>query len=351
MNALLDSARSFHFLWPQALCLLVAAPLLVWAYLWMLRRQRRHALRWPGIAQLREAQGPRRAWRRHLPPALFLGGLVLLGLACARPQARLTLPSDEQTLILAMDISASMGATDVEPTRLIAAQTAAKRLVSQLPQAVRVGIVSFAGTAALVQSPTRSRDEVNAAIDRFQLQPGTAIGSGIVVAMAALFPELQIDLGNILAGARALDEHGQDPAFRSSAEPGSYGSAAIVLLTDGQRTAGPDPLAAARLAADKGVRVYTVGVGTKEGKTISFQGWSVRVTLDEDMLRGIAGATRGEYFNASTADDLMSIYSRLQSRIVLRDRETEITALFAGAGALLALAAAGLSMLWYQRFL
>ncbi|MEF7613983.1 VWA domain-containing protein [Aquincola sp. MAHUQ-54] len=345
--------NGFSFLWPDLLWLLLAVPLLVALYLWLLRRRKRTAVAWASLGIVKEAMGGSRAWRRHVPPALFLAALVSLLLATARPAAVITLPLVEQTIILAMDVSGSMRAADVEPNRLVAAQNAAKSFIAELPRQVRVGVVSFAGTAAVVQPPTTSRDDVVAAIDRFQLQRGTAIGSGIVLSLATIFPDANIDLSQVtgqrpMPGALAEQKSERDAP---PVEPGSYNSAAVILLTDGQRTTGPDSLDAARMAADRGVKVYTVGIGTKEGETIGFEGWSMRVRLDEDTLKNVASATRAEYFYAGTAEDLKKVYQSLGSRLTAQKKETEITALFAGLGAALAVSAAALSLLWFHRVL
>src|ERR1019366_6864401 len=191
--------------------------------------------------------------------------------------------------------------------------------------------VSFAGTAAVVQAPTLSRDDVYAAIDRFQLQRGTAIGSGIVLSLATLFPGAGIDLSQI-TGEREMPPGPNDkpkPDFKP-VPPGSYPSAAIILLTDGQRTTGPDSLDAAKMAADRGVRVYTVGIGTKEGEIIGFEGWSMRV--------------RADYFYAGTAQDLKKVYQGLSTRLIVEKKETEISGLLAAIGAVLVVLAAGLSV-------
>jgi Ca-activated chloride channel family protein len=257
----------------------------------------------------------------------------------------------EQTIILAMDVSGSMRAADVEPNRLIASQNAAKAFIDELPRAVRIGVVSFAGTAAVVQPPTLSRDDVVAAIDRFQLQRGTAIGSGIVLSLATIFPEAGIDLSQITGQRlmpKALGDKTPEKEF-TPVEPGSYNSAAIILLTDGQRTTGPDSLDAAKMAADRGIKIYTVGIGTKDGETIGFEGWSMRVRLDEETLKQVAAATRAEYFYAGTAVDLKKVYQSLGSRLSAQKKETEISALFAALGAVLALVAATLSLWWFGR--
>jgi Ca-activated chloride channel family protein len=340
-----------NFLWQEALWLLLLLPLLVWAYRWLLARRKKTAVAWSSLAIVKEAMGTQRLWRRHVPPALLLLALASLIVAGARPTAVITLPLVEQTIILAMDVSGSMRATDVEPNRLVASQNAAKAFIAELPRSVRVGVVSFAGTAAIVQPPTLSREDVIAAIDRFQLQRATAIGSGLILSLAAIFPDAGIDLSQV-TGARpmpkAIGEQPKEKEF-TPVEPGSYASAAIILLTDGQRTTGPDSMDAAKMAADRGVKVYTVGIGTKEGDTIGFEGWSMRVRLDEDTLKQVAAATRAEYFYAGTALDLKKVYQSLGTRLSAQKKETEITALFAGLGALLTLAAAALSLWWFGR--
>ena len=338
-------------LWPESLWTLLLLPALVLAYFALLARRKKNTVRLASVALVKQAMGSGPGWRRHLPPALLLVALALLLLAGARPAARIKLPSQQQTIVLAMDVSGSMRATDVAPNRLVAAQEAAKAFVAGLPRSVRIGVVSFAGTAAIVQPPTFSREDVTAAIDRFQLQRGTAIGSGLVLSLATIFPDAGIDLAQI-TGQRAMpptpDEAREKTPF-VPVEPGSYASAAVILLTDGQRTTGPDPMEAAKMAAERGVKVYTVGVGTKAGEIIGFEGWSMRVKLDEDTLKAIANATRANYFYAGSAEDLKQVYQGLSSRLVVETRETEITALFALAGALLALVAAGLSLWWFGR--
>jgi Ca-activated chloride channel family protein len=340
------------FLWPKMLAALAVLPLLVLLYLWILRRRRRATVRLASVAIVKQALGKGPGWRRHVPPALMALALATLLLALARPTATLTLPMAERTIILAMDVSGSMRAEDVKPNRLVAAQEAARAFVASLPREVRVGVVSFAGTAAVVQAPTTSRDDVLAAIDRFQLQRGTAIGSGIVLSLATIFPDAGIDIQQI-TGQRTMPRMLGDPERKKNeftpVPVGSYGSAAMILLTDGQRTTGPDPVDAAKMAADRGIRVYTVGIGTTQGEIIGFEGWSMRVRLDEDTLKQIAQMTMGEYFYAGTAEDLKKVYQSLGSRMVVERKETEITALFAGLGALLALAASALSLWWFGR--
>ncbi len=345
------------FLWPDMLWLLMAVPALVAVYILLLRRKKKAALRYASLSMVKEAMGAGQHFRRHVPPLLFLLALATMIAAVARPAAIVTLPTQQQTIILAMDVSGSMRAKDVEPNRLVAAQGAAKAFVADLPRDVRVGVVSFAGTAAVVQPPTENREDVLAAIDRFQLQRGTAIGSGIIVSLATIFPDAGIDVSETIYGRAAPRPLPLDPgrtpeqkAF-TPVPPGSYASAAIILLTDGQRTTGPDSLEAAKMAADRGVRVFTVGVGTPNGEVIGFEGWSFRARLDEDTLKAIAHLTRGEYFHAGSALDLKKVYQSLNARLVFEKKQTEITALFSAAAAGLTLVSAFLSLLWFNRIL
>ncbi len=347
------------FIWPELLWLLVLVPLSVLAYWWLLRRRRRVALRYSGLSLVREAlvKGP--GWRRHVPPVLMLLALVALLVAVARPTASVTLPSQQRMVILAMDVSGSMRATDVEPSRMAAAQAAAREFVALQDSGTRIGVVTFAGTALLTQPPTHSKEDVLAAIDRFNFQRATAVGSGILVSLQAIFPDLEFDLRgtNPRPGTedsrlgRSLDQRGGGGKPPPPVEPGSYASAAIILLTDGQTTTGPNPVEAARMAAERGVKVYTIGVGTENGEILVGDGWSMRVRLDEESLRGIANVTGGDYFYAGTAPDLKKIYQGLHSKLALETRDIEVTALLAAAAAALMLLAAGLSVFWFHRVL
>jgi Ca-activated chloride channel homolog len=344
------------FLWPQFLWLLLALPVLVALYLWLLRRKKKMAVRYASLSIVKEAMGTGSQLRRHIPPALFLLAMTALLLAAARPVAVVTLPSNQQTIILAMDVSGSMRATDVQPNRLVAAQNAAKAFIGELPRNVKVGIVAFAGSAQVAQLPTTNREDLVTAIDRFQLQRATATGNAIVISLATLFPDDGIDLESLQSGRERMRGFSLDTEKKPKKEftpvaPGSYPSAAIIMLTDGQRTTGVDPLDAAKLAADRGVRIYTVGIGTVDGETIGFEGWSMRVRLDEETLKAIAQKTSAEYFYAGTAQDLHKVYTSLSSKLTVEKKETEISALFAMAAAALALLSAGLSLLWFNRIL
>lgn len=345
-----------YFQWPEFLWLMLAMPLLVLLYLWLLRRKKKTALRYASLSIVKEAMGPGQTIRRHIPPMLFLLAIGAMLLAAARPMAVITLPSNQQTIILAMDVSGSMRATDVQPNRLVAAQNAAKSFIAELPRHVKVGIVAFAGSAQVAQLPTVNREDLVTAIDRFQLQRATATGNAIVISLATLFPDAGIELEQLQVGRDrqrgfSLDQERKEKKAVTPVAPGSYSSAAIIMLTDGQRTTGVDPIEAAKLAADRGVRVYTVGIGTVDGETIGFEGWSMRVRLDEETLRAIATKTNAEYFYAGTADNLKKVYNTLSSRLTVEKKETEISGLLALVAAALSLLSAGLSLLWFNRIL
>jgi len=352
------------FVWPQYLWLLLIVPALVAAYVAVLRKKKQ-AVRYANVGLVKAAIGPAQRFRRHVPPLLFLLALIGVLIAVARPSAIVTLPSDARTIIMAMDVSLSMRATDVDPNRIVAAQNAAKEFVKELPPDIKCGIVTFAGTAVLVQPPTQNREDLVSAIDRFELQRHTAIGSGIIVSLATLFPEEGIDLEQHLFGygfgsrdtrlkGKDKDKDGERKlkAEKKEVKPvpaGSYKSAAIILLTDGRRTTGPDPMDAARMAADQGVRVFTVGFGSTGGGSVDIDGMSIYMRFDEETLKGIAGITQAEYFHAASSQDLKKIYEGLNTKFALERKETEISALFAAAAALLAVASAVLSLLWFNR--
>jgi Ca-activated chloride channel homolog len=346
------------FLWPEMLVALLVAPLLIWLYWWAINRRKKVVLPYANLALVREAMGRQSGWRRHLPPGLFFLGLMALLFSLGRPAALVTLPSQHETVVMAMDVSGSMRAKDVEPNRIVASQNAAKSFVNDQPRTTRIGLVTFAATASLVQPPTRSKEDLVEAIDRFQLQRGTAVGSGILVSLKTLFPDMEIDVRGFGSRAFGGNKSKATPLTAPNADakpefkpvpPGSYKSGVIILLTDGQTTTGADPLEAAKEAANRGVRVFTVGFGTTNGEIIGAEGWSMRVKLDEDSLKQIANITHGEYFYASNATDLKKVYATLNSRLVFEKKETEITAFFAAAGALLVALAAGLSLIWFNR--
>jgi Ca-activated chloride channel family protein len=361
------------FIWMQMLWLLLAVPALVAIYVLLLRRRRKAAVRYANLAMIKAAMGKGPGWRRHLPPALFLIAIAALILAVARPAAVLSLPNSRATIILAMDVSGSMRAPDVQPTRLAAAEKAAKDFISQQPGDVQIGIVAFASTALLVQTPTIDRQALNDAIDRFQLRWGTAVGDGVLVSLATIFPNQKFSLmpngnGNGLGGmgspgfgsgtlggrgyvSRSLDDQqaADNTPQHVPVKPGSYPNAVIILLTDGATTTGSDPVQAGQIAADYGVRVYTVGFGSPQGDVVDFGGYSMRARPDIETLKKISDATDGQFFQASSADSLRQVYSSLTAKLTTEKKLTEISFIFAGIGAAFALLAAGFSMVWFGR--
>jgi Ca-activated chloride channel family protein len=345
------------FQWPELLWGLAVLPLLALLYGWLQRRRKRLALKYANLSIVREAMARGAGWRRHLPPALILAAIALMIVATARPEGEIMLPTRQETILLAIDVSGSMKATDVEPTRLAAAQEAARAFIADLPKTTKVGLVAFAGTASLVQPPTNVKEDLLAAIDRFQLQRGTAVGSGILVSLKTIMPDVEFDLRSQNPrpkpdAPRPLGDFGKErKPPPKPVEPGTHATAVIVLLTDGQTTTGPDPVESAKMAAERGVRVYTVGVGTPKGEIIGAEGWSMRVRLDEDALKNISNVTRGEYFYAGSSGDLKKVYEGLSTRFSFEKKAIEVTAVFAAAAAVLTILAAALSVLWFHRIL
>jgi Ca-activated chloride channel family protein len=354
-----------RFLWPEMLWMLLLIPVLLAGYGWLLRRRMRVAVITPDLSAIRLAQAGRRNYRRHIPPALCLAAIACGLIGSAGPSARVVLPADYMTLILAMDVSRSMLAEDVPPNRIKASQEAVKAFIEGLPQNVRVGLVTFAGTAQRAHGITDSRQDIYEAIDRFQLQRGTATGSGLLMALDMLLPDAGIKLETTVygweTGGAPMQPDGQrdrasiagagaglSRAEQASGPPGSYRSGAIVLLSDGRRTTGSDPIEAARLAARLGVRVHTVAFGTPDGFIPGFEGLSFYARVDEETLRQMAQVTQGEFFRASNAADLQGIYEHLSTRIRLERQDTQIGALFALAAMVLALLAIGLSLFWFK---
>ena len=354
-----------RFLWPEMLWSLLLVPILLAGYLWLLRRRMRVAVIAPDLSAIRLAQAGRRPFRRHIPPALCLAAITCGLIGSAGPSARVVLPADYMTLILAMDVSRSMLAEDVPPNRIKASQEAVKAFVEGLPQNVRIGLVTFAGTAQRAHGITDNRQDIYEAIDRFQLQRGTATGSGLLMALDMLLPDAGIKLESTVYGwetgghpvqpdtqrdraSIAGAGGGPSRADQASGPPGSYRSGAVVLLSDGRRTTGSDPVEAARLAARLGVRVHTVAFGTPEGFIPGFEGLSFYARVDEETLRQMAQVTQGEFFRASNAADLQGIYEHLATRIRLERQDTQIGALFAAAAMALTLLAIGLSLAWFR---
>lgn len=343
------------FLSAELLWILLIAPLLPLLYVLALRRKKSAALRFSNMALIKEAMAGQHGFRRHFPPALLFVALLAMLAAIARPSAIITLPSERATVILAMDVSGSMRAADVAPTRMDVAKAAARTFVADQPRTTRIGLVAFSTSAMITQDPTIAHDDVVAAIDALRPQRFTAVGSGLVAALQSIFPDADLDLSG-LSGRRPTLEAAPLGKVKDEAKPqfqpvppGSNSSAVIVLLSDGRTNAGIEPLDAARLAADRGVRVFTVGFGTPEGGTVDFGGGWMRTQLDEETLKAIAKVTGARYFNAKTEADLKEAYNALTTQFVSETKRTEITAIGAGLALLLLSLAAILSLVWSSR--
>ena len=339
-------------LWPDALWLSPLAGAFVWIYFLLLRRRWKRALRYASLDLAREAMGPAQRARLHVPALLLLSALLLLMIAVARPSFVATFPSAVRTVVLAIDVSYSMTAADVGSTRLAAAQLAAKELVRELPPDVRVGILQFAAGADVVQVPTANRDQAMAAIDALELQSGSSPGMAVLGALLTLFPGADIARGYDVFGAGRIPpgfdrfvEASVHPRHVTAVPPGSNRSAAIVLLTDGEKTMGPDPVKAAQEAADRGVRVFSVGVGTARGARVDLPTSSIHVRLDEETLKPIAAVTSGKYLRLDTARESGKIGRKLGQEVMPNEADAELTAVFAAAALLLTLASGALSLL------
>lgn len=332
------------FIWPAMLLLLLLIPLSAGLYLILQqRRRRRLAASYGAFGLVQEAAGRGPGLRRHIPPALFMFSLSILLLALARPQAVVTLPQVEGTVILVFDISGSMAADDLKPTRIEAAKTAARQFVQSQPATVQIGIVAFSDGGFAVQAPTNDQEAILATINRLTPQRGTSVGQGIVAALNTIFGESEQE--------PSLDNSPTAPPLPTPTPlpQGTYTPAVIILLTDGENNEAPDPLEAAQLAAERGVRIYTVGVGSAAGTTLEVNGFTVHTQLDEAMLQQIAQLTAGAYYNAANEQELQAIYENLKPHLVIKSEDMEVTSIFAGAGILALLMGGAFSMLWFSR--
>jgi len=338
------------FLFPLGLWLTLVVPILVGLYIWAQRRRQKYALRYASLSLVKEAMGRGPGVRRHVPPALFLAAMFFMTAALARPVMVVTAPAQEGTVILAIDVSGSMQAEDLKPNRMEAAKEAAKAFVARQGENVSIGVVSFSGDASLVQSPTTDKDLVTKAIDRLRPQRATAIGRGILTSLDAIFENDEGTLPSVEALAR-LDQSGGQARPPATPPPGGTlnAPATIVLLSDGQNNQFPAPLQIIDEAISRGVRVYTVGVGSAEGTILRLQGRQIRTRLDEATLKQIAQMTDAEYYNASNASDLRAVYEKLSTQLVLRQQKTEVTAYLTALAAVLSIIAGGLSLLWFNR--
>jgi Ca-activated chloride channel family protein len=335
------------FIWPESLWLLLLVPILIVLYIIAQHRRQKYAVRYASLSLVKEALGRGPGIRRHIPPILFLIGLAVLIFALSRPQATILSPSLQGTVILTLDVSGSMQADDVKPTRMEAAKNAARAFVDKQPPSVRIGVVAFSDNAAIVQAPTNDRAAVTAAINRLSPQRGTAIGRGILTSLEAIFEDPSKPMPTPYFG---------DPLNAPAATPtptpmprGQYAPAIVVLLSDGESNVGPQPADVVEQASNRGVRIYTVGLGSPEGVILKVQGRSVRVRLDEETLKLIADKTKADYFQATTETDLTNIYNNLSTSLVFETKQMELTAFVTAGAAVFFLLAGALSLMWFNR--
>jgi Ca-activated chloride channel homolog len=330
------------FIWPTLLLTLVFVPVLVLLYLWLQRRRYSFAARYGSLGLVHDAVGRGIGLRRHIPALIFLAGITILLFSLARPQATMGVPKIEGTVMLTFDVSGSMAAEDLQPTRMEVAKAASTQFVEKQPSGISIGVVVFSDGGISVQPPTDNREETLATIERLVPRRGTSVGNGILVALNTI----AVDAGD--PPILNTSDLSQDPAVAPVEAPqGWYPSSVIVLFTDGENNQEPDPAMAAALAADLGVRVYTVGVGTTAGTTIEVEGMTVHTSLDEPMLQFIASETGGMYYNAGNEEELGRIYNDLEPKLSIKPEEIEMTSVFAGLGMIIFLIGGLLSLLWF----
>ena len=330
------------FLWPYMLPALLLVPLCIWRYRRLLQQRQARAFALGSLGLLQRPTGTSLGWRRHLPFALFVSALTLLLLGLARPETTVTLPRVEGTVILAFDVSNSMLADDLEPTRIEAAKAAARAFVDQQPATIQIGVVAFGNGGLVVQPPTNEAGEILAAIERLQPQGGTSLGQGIFTSLVAVAGD------TLLIDQSAFDEN----AFADGAPPlqiGSFPSSVILLLTDGENTTPPDPRSVAQVAAEAQIRIFPIGIGSPQGAVVQVEGFNILTQLNEAALQEIAGLTNGTYYYAADSATLQEIYQTIDLQLTVRGQTMEITALLAMAGFLFALTGGVLTMLWFGR--
>ena len=329
------------FAWPWMLLALLVLPLLVVRYrrLQARRGSRTDRLAAAGLSPVSTSSGgggrerSGRAWVRSVTPVLFLAALALLLVGLARPQAAVAQPHRDGTVVLAFDVSSSMAAQDVTPTRIEAAKAAARTFVMRQPSTIKVGVVAFGESGLIMQQPSTDRTSVLAAIDRLTPQGGTSLGRG-----------MQTSLGVIVGRTVQLTQ--TDGSLETTGpDLGYHGSAAVVLLTDGENTAAPDPLQVARIASGAGVKVFTIGLGSPQGTVLTVDGFQIATALDEPLLRQIASTTDGAYYSATDRRSLTTVYDSIHPTWTVEVKRIEITALFAGAAGLLLVVGACLSLI------
>jgi Ca-activated chloride channel homolog len=322
------------FIWPPMLYSLLLVPLLAAVYFYRQRKRQRLAERYNSLGFAAAFAAQNAGMRRHIPIFLFLAAIAILLLSLGRPQAVVHLPRVEGTIILGFDVSGSMIAEDYPPTRMEAAKAVARDFVLSQPPTVQIGVVAFSNNGFAVQPPTNDQEQILEAITRLTPQQGTSLGQGIVSAINTIDSSY---------GQVSVPGEESDPVDLRQLP------AAIVLLSDGENNAEPSPFEAAMIAAERGIKVYTIGIGSTAGSVIELNGFNVHTRLDELTLQQIAAISGGEYFYAETGSDLEDIYNSLTPQLIVRPEEMEMTSLFAGASILVMLMAGFLSLLWFNR--
>jgi Ca-activated chloride channel family protein len=355
-------------LWPASIFLLGLIPLLIALYVWVLRRRKRFTVRYSSLSLVRDALPKYSRWRRHFPFALFLFALASLVISLGRPIAIMAVPTNQTTIMLSMDVSRSMCSTDIPPNRLVAAQAAAVSFIESQKAGSHIGVVAFSSFAELVRLPTTDKETLITAINSLLTGRGTAIGSGILKALDTI-ADIDSGVAPVTQGTSGIN-----PA---PVPKGAYAPAIIVLLTDGVSNVGPMPLEAAQQAADRGIRVYTIGFGTSTpgefprcgqrfmGREFSNGGQQFgggqfggggggggnpngfRRGIDEETLKQVAEMTGGEYYSAESSTELQTVFQNLPTNIIVKHEVMEISVLFTAIGALLAMLAIMLSMSWH----
>lgn len=325
---------------------LLILPLLIWLYMRLShqRANERGELGALGLVQDQAGRDLGSGWWswRHRPQLIFLAGLALLLIALARPEMTVRLPRIEGTVILAFDVSNSMMADDLEPNRIEAAKVAAREFVENQPSTIRIGVVAFGNGGFVVQPPTDLRADVLEAVDRLTVEGSTSLGQGIFVSLNAIAGEpLEIDEGAFDLDSETIDF--------SQLEIADYSSAVILLLTDGENMGTPEPLDIAQLAAEAGVRIYPVGIGSEEGTIIEVDGFNLVTRLNEEALEEIANLTNGIYYRAEDEESLQDVYQNVDLQLTIDPEMMEVTSLFAGMSLVLVLAGSALSMMWFGR--
>ena len=325
------------FIWPWMLLLLILIPITIGVYIWLRRKGRRSSEVFGTLAAAHTGTGITVGERRHIPPAFFLVGLSLLIFSTARPQMTINLPRVEGTVILAFDVSNSMNAEDLEPSRIDAAKEAAKTFIESQPPTILIGVVSFSNGGFIIQRPTNDKEAILTAIDRLSPEGGTSLGQGIFTSLNAAAGEpIAIDLSS-------LDQDTERPQIED------FSSTVIVLLTDGENTVSQDPLEVAQLAADAGVRIYPVGIGSSKGSVLEIDGFNILSQLDEISLQQIANLTNGTYYNAHEESSFEEIYENVNLQLTISGEKMEITAVIAGFGLILFIMGGLISLIWFGR--